>query len=230
MKSQLKGYLSALAIALTAVSSAAHAVFYTSDTDFLAANPGLTLQDYEGIAPAGSFATITPTGFSVVGTSYILSSTYIDGDVPPDLPGDSPSDYLCAPCEFGKQVDITFDSPVSAFGFNLAIGRIGDLVGGGALNINLFDTIGTPLDSQSLTVTGLSQIDSYAGFSGFGATISRVTVDLATVNPAIDFTVIDNFSFGTPLSTAVPVPAAVWLFGSGLLGMVGVARRRANRP
>ena len=28
-------------------------------------------------------------------------------------------------------------------------------------------------------------------------------------------------------NTAVPVPAAVWLFGSGLFGLVGVARRRA---
>ena len=28
------------------------------------------------------------------------------------------------------------------------------------------------------------------------------------------------------LHTAVPVPAAVWLFGSGLLGLVGVARRK----
>jgi len=27
-------------------------------------------------------------------------------------------------------------------------------------------------------------------------------------------------------TTAVPVPAAAWLFGSGLLGLVGVARRR----
>ena len=26
--------------------------------------------------------------------------------------------------------------------------------------------------------------------------------------------------------TAVPVPAAVWLFGSGLLGLVGIARRK----
>ena len=26
--------------------------------------------------------------------------------------------------------------------------------------------------------------------------------------------------------TPVPVPAAVWLFGSGLLGLVGVARRK----
>jgi len=30
----------------------------------------------------------------------------------------------------------------------------------------------------------------------------------------------------TGVTSAVPVPAAVWLFGSGLLGLVGVARRR----
>ncbi len=36
---------------------------------------------------------------------------------------------------------------------------------------------------------------------------------------------------GTPLSlsiSAVPVPAAVWLFGSGLLGLVSVARRKRS--
>ena len=27
--------------------------------------------------------------------------------------------------------------------------------------------------------------------------------------------------------TVVPVPPAVWLFGSGLLGLVGIARRKA---
>lgn len=34
---------------------------------------------------------------------------------------------------------------------------------------------------------------------------------------------IDNFEL-----TAVPVPAAVWLFGSGLLGLVAVARRKRS--
>ncbi len=37
----------------------------------------------------------------------------------------------------------------------------------------------------------------------------------------------DVNSFST--STAVPVPAAVWLFGSGLLGLVGVSRRGKKR-
>jgi len=35
----------------------------------------------------------------------------------------------------------------------------------------------------------------------------------------------DNINVGAP---AVPVPAAVWLFGSGLLGLVGVARRKKS--
>jgi hypothetical protein len=33
----------------------------------------------------------------------------------------------------------------------------------------------------------------------------------------------DDFTFGV---SAVPVPAAIWLFGSGLLGLVGMARRK----
>jgi hypothetical protein len=36
---------------------------------------------------------------------------------------------------------------------------------------------------------------------------------------------VDTFTLNVG---AVPVPAAVWLFGSGLLGLVGVARRKAR--
>jgi hypothetical protein len=42
----------------------------------------------------------------------------------------------------------------------------------------------------------------------------------------------DNICFnntgGCPTPPAVPVPAAVWLFGSGLIGLVGVARRKSS--
>jgi hypothetical protein len=52
------------------------------------------------------------------------------------------------------------------------------------------------------------------------------TVDGAGVWPPTGV-VYDNLCLGANCGApAVPVPAAVWLFGSGLLGLVGVARRR----
>ena len=50
----------------------------------------------------------------------------------------------------------------------------------------------------------------------------RVTFGFDTSDSIIDNA--QNISFGS--LQAVPVPAAVWLFGSGLLGLVGVARRK----
>ena len=44
---------------------------------------------------------------------------------------------------------------------------------------------------------------------------------------SFDLSAGDTVTFNTRFEvTPVPVPAAIWLFGSGLLGLVGVARRR----
>ena len=65
---------------------------------------------------------------------------------------------------------------------------------------------------------------------------------LSTANPSVSAVFVDpslaqvvqivntdaellNYSFLT-LASPIPVPAAVWLFGSGLLGLIGVARRK----
>jgi hypothetical protein len=68
--------------------------------------------------------------------------------------------------------------------------------------------------------TGLGGVVSLFGATGGGTTGNLETYDL-TDNLTLSAT-------GTLQSVApVPVPAAVWLFGSGLLGLIGVGRRRA---
>jgi len=54
-------------------------------------------------------------------------------------------------------------------------------------------------------------------------TLDAGLIDVGLRNTDIGFYSIafDNFSI-----TAVPVPAAIWLFGSGLIGLIGVARRK----
>jgi hypothetical protein len=55
------------------------------------------------------------------------------------------------------------------------------------------------------------------------------TFTLAVAGATADTVISDVvFSFGTNGETvpAIPIPAAVWLFGSGLLGLIAIARRR----
>jgi hypothetical protein len=66
------------------------------------------------------------------------------------------------------------------------------------------------------TLIGTNAGDS---FTGDAAWIWQYTFNIADgASASVGKTMI--------METVVPVPAAVWLFGSGLLGLVGVARRR----
>jgi hypothetical protein len=57
----------------------------------------------------------------------------------------------------------------------------------------------------------------------YADTVAALGTDLRIGIHVIDFASGGSESF---VSTVIPVPAAVWLFGSGLLGLVGMARRR----
>ena len=48
-----------------------------------------------------------------------------------------------------------------------------------------------------------------------------------SANTAIPLSVtMNNIAFKSSTGEVVPVPAAVWLFGSGLIGLIGIARRK----
>jgi hypothetical protein len=73
---------------------------------------------------------------------------------------------------------------------------------------------------SDLSATGTTPV-KFFGFTGNGGsgTVQSYLLGSATFNNGT-LTIAGN-----PAS-AVPLPAAVWLFGSGLLGLVGVSRRR----
>ena len=116
-------------------------------------------------------------------------------------------------------------------------------------------TINNLLNSTSTPWTGISflTIDSWVqspiGISPVTGSISNILFDngptfdpgaTALVSISLDpaetvgFTsgsgdikVIPNSNYSLLITpTAVPIPAAMWLFGSGLLGLVGMARRK----
>jgi hypothetical protein len=100
-----------------------------------------------------------------------------------------------------------------------------DNTAGTLLNADVTSFTGTnsaSFDIAVLTFTalspGLSALDISVGLFGNGS--DRLWADASGF---VD--TMPDFKDGSV--TVVPVPAAVWLFGSGLLGLIGVARRKA---
>lgn len=129
----------------------------------------------------------------------------------------------------------------SAVDEGLVTGAFGDYVGtlGSFVDFNdfVFDpfTFGTQLwtfgsggntySFSMSTITIVSQTSNSISLEGTG--VASIT---GFDNTSGNFTLTLNqnrqaFSFSSSASV-VPVPAAVWLFGSGLIGLIGFARRK----
>ena len=103
---------------------------------------------------------------------------------------------------------------------------------------NLFYNVLGGVAGSSITTVNNANYDL---FSNIQSNIYWSATEYATAatTTAWDFNMSNSLQYFDPKSSsyfawavhsgdvsAVPVPAAVWLFGSGLLGLIGVARRR----
>lgn len=74
------------------------------------------------------------------------------------------------------------------------------------------------IEMQAIAAGSSSLLLSEYGLNPWASAGSVLNPDY--VNASVNIT-------GAPVS-AVPVPAAIWLFGSGLLGLIGLAKRKAR--
>lgn len=115
---------------------------------------------------------------------------------------------------------------------------------------DFLSTIGGPITG---TATGVASLDAFAPTVFDFMTIGGWQLDLTSLtvvdrtatmlnltgsgvlsgngfeatNATWSFSAENLTSYSMSVTTVVPVPAAVWLFGSGLLGLVAVSRRKA---
>jgi len=116
------------------------------------------------------------------------------------------------------QLNLDFTTVVSDVSFDFANPS-------GDLTVSVFDISGGSLGV--FNYMGVDPFINQAGFDyGAGSVVISGIGDIASVliEPGLNQTlVIDNLNF-----SPVPIPAAAWLFGSGLIGLIGVARRKKS--
>jgi len=106
-------------------------------------------------------------------------------------------------------------------------------VSGNALYTALIDgsTYQTLLDDPfSVTVPGSSGGSADVGPASFSNLLGPAITNDIGIRIQFSLTPGDSVSFTSVFSVAaVPVPAAIWLFGSGLVGLIVIARTRSRK-
>jgi serine-aspartate repeat-containing protein C/D/E len=117
----------------------------------------------------------------------------------------------------GGDLVVIGDVTVPGLGFKSGVLLTGEVTGFG------FQDSGGTTDSYDFTFvpTGGLLTSLYPGTLGVGVSLTSEQSNF-TGDFSVDFA---GEAKGT-LGELVPIPSAVWLFGSGLLGLVGIARRK----
>jgi PEP-CTERM motif len=122
----------------------------------------------------------------------------------------------------------------NAYGIN---GNTIDLAGSGMFDFNgAYFT--SAFETQNLSFEGWNDGAMLFASENFEINTSTpllinlnwVGIDRLTINNDGDQWAMDNFTFDAPVSSQVPLPAAFWLLGSGIAGLMGFRRKNSPLP
>jgi hypothetical protein len=207
-------------LAFNSLSADASVIFY-NDSDAFNAVTNTAIIDFENIVADDE---ISPSADSVVIDDIVfttdpqLASARIFGK---DVGGTDSALFVA-----NNGNNIVIDMSIGASGVTAAGGIFGDYDGpaGQQVKFNIYDSVGI-IDTQTVDF-GDMRIGGDKTFFGWvaigGDLITRIELLGDLGENEIRFSALDDFQYGA----AVPVPAAIWLFGSGLIGLAAVGRRR----
>jgi hypothetical protein len=132
------------------------------------------------------------------------------------------SGSLVAGFEINNPVIFDFSSPIQAFGLT-AIG----LLESGSPATNYLSLVGLDTDGNTVDAQTLTGAQGDLGVD-LDFLVSSAINEITQVQLIGDITWLSGYGVDDLiLTTAVPIPPAIWLFGSGLLGLIGIARKKA---
>jgi hypothetical protein len=208
----------ACAVAFSFISMSSHAaiVSYGDRAAWQSAAGGGVGDIFDNLnTGSGAGGLIDRGTYSSTGTAQ---NAFPNGNATTTIDGTGYIRYLLEPSTDGT---LTFDAPVMALGFD-----INPWCNGG--NCSFSNSLGA---SVSVAYDGFSSIDSVyllpvsdvSGFRGFISDTPFTTFTITTSDPNA-WHGVDNLEAFS--ASVVPLPAAVWLFGSGL-GLLGWFRKRS---
>lgn len=148
--------------------------------------------------------TIDFSGFATADSPYgSAPSTTAFGAVILDI-----RNPTCTPCYVNKTLDLSSATPNGILTGTLSAPL------GEELDLDLFLQVNTQVGTNAVGQSAFAQID-YS---------NTVHFYLDALTPGANTVGTSGYDYASP--AAVPLPASAWMFGSGLLGLAGMARKR----
>jgi len=180
------------------------------------------------VSTSASATVLFAAGMDAIVSNMSFSATVSDSD--PDLNGGGGTGFgAITVAEFEwlfpstESITLRIDQSI-----NSSLPVVNGTSSQSGLVFSIFDCNldGTVCDSEMLLnmASGTSQLALAPSVKGAYTIIGRGSTSAGEIDGLTQDT-INTFNWNLKI-TAVPIPAAVWLFGSGLLGLIGIARRK----